>query len=367
MAGPPEVTGRKKPVTLKEVAQDAGVSLATASFVLSGRGGAGSSGSEATKRKVRASAQKLGYVPNRYARAMRTGRSNAIVLALGTISDPWGHSVAEAVRSAARPRNYSTVILADDTWDTFLRGYASDAAYIEGADYTPGSLEKLRTVARSGVNLVVHSEHTDADGFDVIAAPSRDAVFSAYARLRRNHERVSLLTRYVPNLRTRPDYPSNSHAFLDAMLAYGDSPDAPNVFLSARNSQSDVQTYCTKILMQPDRPTAVVALDARVATVMRVAAARCGLSVPNDLEIIVIGDGPRDQDATDTMSYYGVRDVFERIASIIVNRAVEGNDTPFARHVFEWEFFEGATTRGSSAEDEGVAHSDGKVRLQHGR
>ena len=44
-------------VTLADVAREAGVSLATASFVLSGRGGARSAGSAATKAKVRAAAE----------------------------------------------------------------------------------------------------------------------------------------------------------------------------------------------------------------------------------------------------------------------------------------------------------------------
>ena len=61
-------------VTLADVARTAGVSLATASFVLSGRGGSRSAGSETTKAKVRAAAAELGYVPNRHAQAMRTGR-----------------------------------------------------------------------------------------------------------------------------------------------------------------------------------------------------------------------------------------------------------------------------------------------------
>ena len=43
-------------ITLSDVAREAGVSIATASFVLSGRGGSRSAGSPATKAKVRAAA-----------------------------------------------------------------------------------------------------------------------------------------------------------------------------------------------------------------------------------------------------------------------------------------------------------------------
>src|SRR5690625_3985949 len=87
------------PITLSDVAREAGVSIATASFVLSGRAGAPSAGSPQTKAKVRAAAERLGYVPNRNAQAMRTGRGGGIVLALGVIADPWSVGLAEQVRA----------------------------------------------------------------------------------------------------------------------------------------------------------------------------------------------------------------------------------------------------------------------------
>ena len=43
---------------------------------------------------MRAAADELGYVPNRNAQAMRTGRGGGIVLALGTLGDPWGVQLA---------------------------------------------------------------------------------------------------------------------------------------------------------------------------------------------------------------------------------------------------------------------------------
>src|SRR5699024_7344662 len=73
------VPAHRGTVTLADVARAAGVSLATASFVLSGRGSSPSAGSAATKEKVRAAAAELGYVPNRHAQAMRTGRGGGIV------------------------------------------------------------------------------------------------------------------------------------------------------------------------------------------------------------------------------------------------------------------------------------------------
>ena len=64
-------------VTIKDVANDAGVSITTASFAINNRTGRIS---EAAKEKVFASAEKLGYVPNINARNLRTKTSNTYML-----------------------------------------------------------------------------------------------------------------------------------------------------------------------------------------------------------------------------------------------------------------------------------------------
>src|SRR5574344_158657 len=64
-------------VTIKDVANDAGVSITTASFAINNRTGRIS---EAAKEKVLASAEKLGYVPNINARNLRTNNSNTYML-----------------------------------------------------------------------------------------------------------------------------------------------------------------------------------------------------------------------------------------------------------------------------------------------
>lgn len=70
----------EKRVTLRDVAAAAGVSRATAGFVLSDAPGI--SISEATRQRVRLTARDLGYVPHPIARALREGSSRIIVLTI---------------------------------------------------------------------------------------------------------------------------------------------------------------------------------------------------------------------------------------------------------------------------------------------
>ena len=73
----------KRLVTVQDVAQNAGVSKATAARVL-GRYGTTSS---AVKEKVLAAAQELGYQANEIARSMTTGRSGIIGVIVGDIEN----------------------------------------------------------------------------------------------------------------------------------------------------------------------------------------------------------------------------------------------------------------------------------------
>jgi len=67
-------------VTLRDVATAAGVSRATAGFVLSDAPGVAIS--EATRERVRETARGLGYVPHGIARALREGSSRIVVLSI---------------------------------------------------------------------------------------------------------------------------------------------------------------------------------------------------------------------------------------------------------------------------------------------
>src|SRR5690625_1383835 len=137
------------PITLSDVAREAGVSIATASFVLSGRAGAPSAGSPQTKAKVRAAAERLGYVPNRNAQAMRTGRGGGIVLVLGVIAEPSNVGLAEQRGAAALPHALCTLFLGEEHWYEYGSGNAADCAFLASFAFTDGGPGRVRRLCAS--------------------------------------------------------------------------------------------------------------------------------------------------------------------------------------------------------------------------
>jgi len=71
---------------MSQIAEAAGVSKATVSFVLNGRERANGSISDDTSQRVQRVARELGYRPNRSARALATGRSNLIGLCMWNLA-----------------------------------------------------------------------------------------------------------------------------------------------------------------------------------------------------------------------------------------------------------------------------------------
>lgn len=100
-------------VTITTIAEKAGCSITTVSFVLNGR--AREMGiSERLEKEVRATVEELHYLPNEMARGLRTRKSNVIgVIFLHLIND-WASHVVKGIRGVMRPNNYFPVITVND-------------------------------------------------------------------------------------------------------------------------------------------------------------------------------------------------------------------------------------------------------------
>ncbi len=93
-------------VTIKDIAREAGVSLATVSRALNDKPDI----SDGTKARIHALAQEMGYVPSAIARSLVTQRTRTIGLAVRTISDLWVAEIVPAIESVAREANYEVFL-----------------------------------------------------------------------------------------------------------------------------------------------------------------------------------------------------------------------------------------------------------------
>ncbi|MFD4947100.1 LacI family DNA-binding transcriptional regulator [Streptomyces sp. NPDC058239] len=148
-------------VTLAEVAQHAGVSASTVSYVLSGK----RSISVSTRERVEQSIQQLGYHPNAGARALASSRSNIIALMVPLRTDmyvPVMMEIAIAVATTARTHGYDVLLLTGEEGPAAVRRIAgsslADAMILMDVELHDERLPLLRETDRAAVLIGLPAE-----------------------------------------------------------------------------------------------------------------------------------------------------------------------------------------------------------------
>jgi LacI family transcriptional regulator len=137
----------RKPVSIKDVALEAGVSPTTVSHVLSGNRPV----NEATAERVRVVVSRLGYVPASLARSLQAGATSVIGLLVPDISNAFFAELAKGVEDAAHDLGYSVILCntefdgaREDHYLNLIRGRFIDAmVYASGSPPSKQRLEAL--------------------------------------------------------------------------------------------------------------------------------------------------------------------------------------------------------------------------------
>lgn len=137
--------------TIREVADQAGVSLTTVSYVLSGRHGGTTRISQPTQDRVRTAAEKLGYVANQAARGMRRGRTDLVAVAIGDLESDRDRAVAIAAARILPQHGYQAVILLGDSWRRFMLSGGADGVILASVAAGAADDATILELARRGV------------------------------------------------------------------------------------------------------------------------------------------------------------------------------------------------------------------------
>lgn len=105
-----DVDDKKAPVTLKDIAKEAGVSTAAVSKALQNKPDIG----ESTSRRIRAIADSLGYKPNHLAKSLRIGHSDVLGVLIPDNCNPYNALVIKGVEKTARERGYTVIVANTD-------------------------------------------------------------------------------------------------------------------------------------------------------------------------------------------------------------------------------------------------------------
>ncbi|RZU65646.1 LacI family transcriptional regulator [Microterricola gilva] len=332
-----QVKGNAKRVTLREVAERAGVSVATASYVLTGTDKSGARYSEETAVRVREAAAELQYHPNRMARSVRTGRTGVVQLVLHMLGDPWTLSIAEEFTDQAPRHGLTTLIALDSDFAAALARSEFDAAFVAAAGVTQ-SAQWRKALGPLARKVVVYSAELEPDGFDVIRFDERLAAQMAVEHLLERHRAVACLSATDESASGSP----RRQVYVETLKRAG--LDVPDGYIAEYEKDLlDPYRAARLLLNRPDRPSAIFA-EADFAAFAAVHTAReLGLRVPEDVAVIGIGDSRQAERAG--ISSVGAIDMRTRIIDFVLARAL--NETTEPDRLLELEpviFVRGSTS-----------------------
>ncbi|MFF0910730.1 LacI family DNA-binding transcriptional regulator [Microbacterium enclense] len=279
--------------TISDVAREAGVSLSTASVVFSGK----TPTSEATRTRVLAAAQALGYTgPDPRAASLRRGRSGIVGVVfdqhLGTaFLDPVTTHMMDGLADGVSRLGAALLLLRDDgetVSEPSLHTAPIDAAVLIGC--SPRMRDSLAVVRARGIPVVV-VEGDAGEGIPRVLLDNREAQREAARHIAElGHRDVALVTLPADAERRRGWIADDAEVRVDVTAdrlagARDVFPDAPA--LAAATSSIDEGAIAGRTLFaDPERrPTAVIAQSDLLAAGVIRAAEEAGLEVPRDVSV----------------------------------------------------------------------------------
>lgn len=271
--------------TVETIAARAGVSIASVSRVLNGRGGR-----PATVLRVERAAAELGYVPNGVARSLKGGRTRQLTFAMPDVGNPAYVSMVRQIQAVAKPLGYrlllhSTDAVAEDELDVVrsLADRTSDGLILCPIRVTGAHLEVLAGAARP---VVVIGSLPDGAPVDSVRADSvRGAVLAVRHLLATGRRRIAFVNGpadTVPGRNRRTGYE----------LALREAGLAPDPALVAGTGFGiEAGTRAARLLLE-QRPgiDGVFCANDQLALGAAHAAHDLGLRIPEDLAVAGMDD-----------------------------------------------------------------------------
>ncbi|MFF2599553.1 LacI family DNA-binding transcriptional regulator [Streptomyces californicus] len=273
---------------IKDVAAEAGVSVATVSRVLNGH----PSVSQEARTRVLAAVEVLGYRPNAVARSLRTAQTRTLGLVISDVLNPYFTELARFVEEEARALGYSVIIgNADerpDLQDHHVRTLIDrriDGLLVSPAD---GGTPLLRDVALSGTPMVFVDRWIPGIDVPVVRADGTGAVRDLVAHLHGlGHRRLAIIA--GPAATTTGD--ERVEAFRGALRDHGLA--LPDAYIGQGDFQAASGRRATEGFLELAEPPEVVfAADNLMALGALDAIRARGLRVPDDIALAAFDDIP---------------------------------------------------------------------------
>lgn len=270
--------------TLKDIAREAGVSIATVSRVVNG----GYLVSPEVSERVQEAIKLLGYRPNAIARSLKGKRTYALGVVFADVSNPYFTIMAKSIEEAVRDRGYNVFLCSTDEdprrelrYLEMLHDKQVDGLILS----TTGKNDDYIRHLSARMPVVMVSGKCAHLGMDTVNIDGR---YGAYLLgkhlLQKGHRRIAFI---VGDLACTPgDF--RFQGYREA-LAEADLPFQEELLFTGGRSGQLAGAVTRRILAMPDPPTAIFAANTPIAKAVLMALNEAGSRIPEDISLVSFG------------------------------------------------------------------------------
>lgn len=271
-------------VTVRDVAQKAGVSISTVSRVLTGSARV----SPELRQRVIDAVEELGYRPNALARGLRMRRTAVIGLLIPDISNPFFGQLARVVEDAANNRGYSILLCNSQNsrarevqYLDLLRQQQVDGVLVVASGAMGEELEEFFKLTGAAV-LALDRRIPQFKGPWIGGDPYPGARQAVQHLLDLGHRNIGLVRGVEGNISSDERYKALNRALVEAGL-----PEERWTWVGEYTLETGIAAgLALAELPAQKRPTAVIATSEFSAYGLIEGVSRHGISVPDQLSVV---------------------------------------------------------------------------------
>lgn len=245
-------------LTIKDIAEKAGVSVATVSRVLNSSGYV----SEKNKEKIEAIIREFNYCPNAAARSLINQASNMIGLVMPERINPFFVKVYDGVTRKADEQNITVLFYKTDDSEEKQGEILKQlkAQNVKGILITPSLYQTATTrkvleqMERSGIPVVLIDRDTEGGDFDAIFIDNKGAIYKATKQLiQSGHRQIGIIS--CPDVVRMGN--RRIEGFLECMKRHGLTVGSGMVQEGIFSTESGYEG-CKKLMEAENRPTGII-------------------------------------------------------------------------------------------------------------
>lgn len=313
------------PITIRDVAQQAGVSKSTISRYLNGRY---ECMSLETRQRIARVIAELGYRPNAVARSLKQKRTHTVGAIVANILNPFSTSIIRGVEDYCKKHGFNLILCNADDDPVKEREYIEmlTAKQIDGLIInTTGGNNPLVKEVNASVPVVLIDRKAPEMGLDTVTVDSDLGARLAIGHLvGLGHRRIAMFTlpcdQVSPRLERVRGY--------QAALAEYNIPFRPELLVETDTQLETVTAKVRELLARApgERPTAIFGANNLMTMAIVKALKRLGVAIPRDMAVIGFDDWEWAEliDPPITVVAQPVYDMGIKAAAVLIKRIKAG-------------------------------------------